>query len=91
MADWYVYVVRCGDDSLYTGISTDVVRRFGEHAAQGRRCAKYLRGRGPLELVLTRHVGEKSRALSIELWLKRLSRSSKEALLIGAYPWPSLP
>ncbi|MBT8330889.1 MAG: GIY-YIG nuclease family protein, partial [Deltaproteobacteria bacterium] len=48
--NWYVYMLRCCDGSLYTGIATDVERRFAEH--QSNSGAKYLRGRGPLALVL---------------------------------------
>ena len=48
---WYVYMLRCGDDTLYTGMTDDVEKRFAAHAAG--RGAKYTRGRGPLELVYT--------------------------------------
>ena len=78
---WSVYLVRCGDDSLYAGIALDVERRLEEHR-EGRRGAKYLRGRGPLELVLSREVGDKGLALKVELRVKKLSRKSKERLLV---------
>jgi putative endonuclease len=61
---WYVYILRCGDGSLYTGIATDVVRRLAEH--QTNKGAKYLRGRGPLKLVFEKQVGSRSQALKIE-------------------------
>ena len=79
MGEWYVYIVRCRDGSLYTGIATDVDRRLAEHEAN--KGSKYLRGRGPLKLVLKRRVGEKGRALKIERKVKGLSRQEKEELI----------
>jgi|TARA_B110000093_G_scaffold32562_1_gene33277 putative endonuclease len=80
--EWSIYMLRCGDDSLYTGVATDVARRLGEHQAQGPKAAKYLRGRAPLKLVYTREVGTRSEALKEEWRIKRLSRAQKEALLL---------
>ena len=77
--EWYVYIIRCRDGSLYTGTTTDVERRFAEHQNNGG--AKYLRGRGPLTLVFKHLVGRKSRALKVELKIKRLSKEKKEALV----------
>jgi putative endonuclease len=77
-SDWYVYMVRCRDGNLYTGIATDVERRFTEH--QECRGAKYLRGRGPLKLVFKQRVGQKGRALKAERRIKRLPKQKKEAL-----------
>ena len=79
MADWYVYIVRCRDGSLYTGIATDVERRIADHLAS--KGAKYLRGRGPLKLVFKMQVGKKGRALKVERKAKRLPRQKKEALI----------
>ena len=79
MGEWYVYIVRCRDGSLYTGIATDVDRRLAEHEAN--KGSKYLRGRGPLKLVLKKRVGEKGRALKIERKVKGLSRQEKEELI----------
>lgn len=79
MAVWSIYLLRCGDGSFYTGIATDVSRRIGEHE-QGKRGAKYLRGRGPLELVYQRSVGDRSVALRIEYRLKQLPKIEKENL-----------
>jgi len=73
-------MIRCGDGSLYTGITTDVARRFGEHLA-GNTGSKYLRGRAPLELVLEHVVGDRSRASKIEYRIKKLSRSEKEKIV----------
>jgi putative endonuclease len=77
MSDWSIYLLRCGDGSLYTGIATDVSRRISEHE-QGKRGAKYLRGRGPLELVYQRAVGDRSVATKIEYCVKQLSRTQKQ-------------
>ncbi len=78
---YHVYMVRCGDGTLYTGIARDVARRLAEHA-EGRG-AKYLRGRGPLELVLKRRIGALGLALSVEHALKRLPRARKEELVLS--------
>ena len=75
--DWSVYLVRCRDGSLYTGIATDVTRRFDEHVS-GQRGAKYLRGRGPLALVFQQQVGSRSAASRVEHYLRRLPRRVKE-------------
>lgn len=83
MAEWFVYVVRCGDSTLYTGITTNVARRLAEHVSGGPRAAKYLRGRGPLSLAFSAGVGTRSMALSVERRLKALSRERKEELLAG--------
>ena len=80
---WSVYLVRCGDHSLYTGIALDVERRLEEHR-EGRRGAKYLRGRSPLELVMSREVGGKGLALKVELKIKKLSRKAKENLSVDS-------
>ena len=73
MDKWSVYLVRCKDDSLYAGVALDVHRRLEEHR-EGKRGAKYLRGRAPLELVLRRELGDRSLALKVELRIKKLSR-----------------
>ena len=79
MQDWYVYIVRCRDGSLYTGIATDVERRIADHLSN--KGAKYLRGRGPLKLVYKKQVGGKGRALEVEHKVKRLPRHKKETLI----------
>ena len=76
---WYLYILRCGDGTLYTGITTDVHRRLEAHR-QGRG-AKYTRGRGPLELVYQEEWGSHSEALRREASVKRLPRAEKEALI----------
>jgi len=80
MDKWSVYLVRCKDDSLYAGVALDVDRRLEEHR-EGKRGAKYLRGRAPLELVLRRELGDRSLALKVELRIKKLSRKAKKNLI----------
>lgn len=77
-----LYVVRCADGSLYTGIATDVARRLQEHES-GRRGAKYLRSKGPLQLVFEQAIGDRSAASSAEHRVKRLDKTAKEALVAG--------
>lgn len=76
---WYLYILRCGDGTLYTGITTDVERRLEEHR-QGRG-AKYTRGRGPLELAYQEECGTHSEALKREYAVKQLTREEKEDLI----------
>ena len=80
---WSLYMVRCGDQSLYTGISNDVPKRFESHCAQGKHCAKYLRGRSPLSLVFVSEVGDHGKAASAEHKVKRLCKQDKERLVRG--------
>lgn len=77
-----VYILRCADDSLYTGIATDVTRRVEEHRSSPRG-AKYLKGRAPFKVVYADAVGDRSAALKMEYRIKRLSRADKEALISG--------
>ncbi len=86
MPDWYLYLVRCRDGSLYTGITTDVARRFKEHRENRGAGAKYLRGRGPLRLVYEKKLGGRSLALGVESKVKRLSKAKKEALVSTGQP-----
>lgn len=76
---WYVYILRCGDGTLYTGITDDVPRRLAAH--QAGKGAKYTRGRGPLELVWQEEAPDKSAALRREYQIKRLKRREKEKLI----------
>lgn len=80
--NWYVYIIRCSDNSLYTGITTDVSRRLLEHQSQGNKTAKYLRGKSPLNLVFQLEVKNRSSALKIEQKIKQLSKSEKEKIII---------
>jgi len=77
-----LYIVRCADDSLYTGIAADVAKRLAEHRC-GSRGAKYLRGRQPLNLEFKQAVGDRAAALRLEHRVKQLSRKQKERLIRG--------
>ncbi|MGB5332489.1 MAG: GIY-YIG nuclease family protein [Woeseiaceae bacterium] len=77
-----LYIVRCSDDTLYTGIASDVRKRISEHES-GARGAKYLRGKGPLRLEFAEPVGDRGVASALEYRVKRLSRTRKEALISG--------
>ena len=72
---WYLYILRCKDGSLYTGITTDVEKRLEAHRAG--KGAKYTRGRAPLELVYREECGDHSAALKREVEIKALSREEK--------------
>lgn len=82
MNEWFVYVVRTAGSALYTGITTDVARRFEQHAAGTG--AKALRGRGPLRLVYRRRIGERALAQRVEAHLKRFTKAEKERLVRAA-------
>ncbi len=77
---WWVYMIRTDDDQLYTGITTDMQRRWREHA-QGKAGARYFRGRHPRQLCLLESHPDRSSASKREAAIKQLSRSAKEALL----------
>ena len=79
---WHVYVARCGDGTLYTGVTTDPARRESAHNAG--RGAAYTRSRRPVRLVYTERAAGRGPALRRELAIKRLSRPEKEALVAGA-------
>lgn len=78
---WYLYILRCGDGTLYTGITTDVPKRLEQHRTG--KGAKYTRGRSPLELVYQEECGNHSEALKRELAVKKLTREQKEVLIRG--------
>ena len=81
MEQWHIYLVRCRDGALYTGIAIDVARRLREHEGEEGRGAKYLRGRGPLEVALQQPVGPRGAALRVEARVKRLRKVRKEEMV----------
>ena len=79
---WIVYIIRCDDDTLYTGVTTDLERRFREH--RDLRCgAKYFNGRKPLEVVYSENGHDRSSACRREAAIKKLSREEKLRLVSG--------
>lgn len=81
LARWHVYMVRCADDTLYTGIALDVPKRVAEHNGSGRPGARYTRARRPVALVYQERAADRSAAAKREYAIKQLSRSAKLALL----------
>ena len=74
---WHLYLLECGDGSLYTGITTDVKRRLAQHASG--KAARYTRSRLPIILKVSSPVGSRSQALRAEIAIKRLPRERKIA------------
>lgn len=80
---WSVYIIRCGDRSLYTGISNNVAKRFAVQQSGNNQSAKYTRTRHPLQLVFTVEIGTKSAASRAEYYIKKLPKKTKELLVTG--------
>ncbi|EPL8733856.1 GIY-YIG nuclease family protein [Klebsiella quasipneumoniae subsp. similipneumoniae] len=78
---WFLYLIRTADNRLYTGITTDVPRRFRQH--QAGKGAKALCGKGDLQLAFSHEVGEHSLALRLEYRIKQLTKREKERLVAG--------
>jgi len=81
---WFVYLLRCADDTLYTGVTTDPERRLQEHNAGGKRGARYTRTRRPVALAYQELAADKAEAYRREAAIKRLTRSAKLALTLPA-------
>ena len=83
---WYVYFLRCADNSLYAGITTDLSRRLDEHNFSKKLAAKYTRARRPVDLVYSEQVNSRSAATQRECQLKKLSKTTKEQLVNNYIP-----
>lgn len=79
MAEWYIYMLRCADRSLYTGVATDIDARVATHNAG--KGAKYTRGRLPVTLVYRERAGDRGTALRREHAIKRMRRTAKCQLI----------
>lgn len=79
---WYVYMIRASDGRLYTGVTTDVERRFSEHG-DPLKGARFFRGRRPVEVVYTENHPDRSSAQQREAVIKKLSRDMKLLLVRG--------
>lgn len=77
---WSLYIIEASDTSYYTGITTDVERRFDEHC-QGQKGAKYFNGRNPVGVVYREDGHSRSSASRREAEIKKLSRSAKQSLI----------
>ena len=78
---WFIYIVRCADDTLYTGIAKDVARRIVEHNSNNLLAALYTRGRRPVVLAYKEAVKTRSAAARREYDIKKMTRVGKQALL----------
>lgn len=83
MSEWSVYLIRCRTGQLYTGITTDVKRRFQEHQTNNKLAAKYLKNKRPLKLVFQKVIGNRSEASKVEYHIKRLPKEQKEQMVNG--------
>lgn len=77
--NWFVYIIRAADNSLYTGVTTDVNRRYQQHRTG--KGAKYLKGRSPIKLVFEQKIGTRSQAQRIEHWIKQQTKQIKESIV----------
>ena len=82
MSSWQVYILRCADETLYTGITNQLPARLKTH--NGAKGAKYTRGRRPVVLVWRTPCKSRGAALSLEHAIKQLTRRQKQALIVGA-------
>jgi len=79
---WTIYIVRCSDNSLYTGIAKDVRKRVLEHNSGNKLGAKYTRSRGPVTLVYTEGAETRSDATKRECEIKKMAKKAKEMMLV---------
>ncbi|MDG5815598.1 GIY-YIG nuclease family protein [Chitinispirillales bacterium ANBcel5] len=82
---YYLYVVRTKDNYLYTGITTNIKRRFGEHLSTTKRRAKFFHSHPPLRVEFSVKIGNRSLAQKVEYHFKRLSRSKKNSVISSGY------
>ncbi|TRX53962.1 GIY-YIG nuclease family protein [Thalassomonas sp. M1454] len=85
-SSWFVYILRCADDTLYTGVTVDVTRRMKEHNEGGVKSAKYTRHRRPITLMYQESCQDRSTACKREAAIKKLSRAAKLKLIATTNP-----
>ncbi|MDH5407081.1 MAG: GIY-YIG nuclease family protein [Gammaproteobacteria bacterium] len=78
---WYVYILRCADNSLYAGVTTEPQRRLQEHNVDNKLGARYTRARRPVEMVYQEECGSRSEACQRESEIKKMTRTAKEQLV----------
>lgn len=83
VADWSVYILRCADDTLYTGVARDLVKRVRQHNGELAGGPRYTRGRRPVALLWSEPAPDRSSAQQREAAIKRLPKPQKLALLAG--------
>jgi len=82
LSDWFVYMLRCADNSLYTGVTTDISRRVDEHNSNNS-VTKYTRIRQPVSVVYFERAESRSEACKREAQLKKLTKKDKESLVMN--------
>lgn len=80
---FYVYMLRCKDNSIYTGYTTNIKRRYSEHLGKYKRGAKYTHSRIPVSIAALWETDSKSSAMKLEYFIKKLSKQQKEELIIN--------
>lgn len=80
---YYFYILRCSDNSLYSGMTTNLEKRLKEHNSNGSRGAKYLRAKKPVVMVYTETFEDLKTAMQREYEIKQWSKAKKEALISG--------
>jgi len=78
---WFVYILRCADESLYTGVTTDIDKRLKQHNGIEKNGARYTRGRQPVKLVYHEHAVSRASACKREHAIKSLKRQEKELII----------
>ena len=84
---WYVYIVECCDGTLYTGITTDVIRREEEHNSSDK-WAKFTKMRRPVKIVFTHEANDRSHASKYEHAIKKMTRCKKIDIISGKIALP---
>ena len=78
---YYTYMLRCKDNSIYTGITNDIEKRMNDHFSKSKNGAKYTKSHDALRLEIAWKTNEKTDACKLEYWIKKLSKCQKEALI----------
>ena len=81
MSKYYVYILRCEDNSLYTGITTDVARRFSEHLGKNGKGAKYTRVHRPVKIEKVINAESRGEASRLEYKIKQMTKEEKEIFI----------
>jgi len=81
---WFIYILRCADNSLYTGITLDVDKRLDQHNGIDKNGAKYTKARRPVQLVYQETSDSRSEACKRECAIKSLCKSEKESLILAS-------
>lgn len=85
---WYLYIIETKYQHLYTGISTNWQRRFSEHNTNSPKCAKALKGKGPLTIKYCVKLADRRTAMQAEIWLKKQQRPQKLAIIHHTFELP---